>query len=270
MSEKKSLLCQTGNATHVQMMGFILRTPDGKVICVDGGTANDAEHYYEALCRICQSETTHVDAWFLTHAHSDHINAFLEIMRQHDRKELTVDAVYYHFPSIQFVQKTEPIEAVTVENFYKALPGFADRIVVVTQGDSYTVGESEWKVLYTADPVYRTNSVNNASAIYQVTMGGKTILFLGDLGVEAGAKLLKMCGAELKSDICQMAHHGQNGVDEDVYQAIRPEICFWCAPDWLWENRAGCHKTLIVRGWMEKLGVKENYVEKDGDAIIEW
>ena len=71
-----------------------------------------------------------------------------------------------------------------------------------------------------------------------------------------------------------MAHHGQNGVDENVYQLIYPKVCMWTAPLWLWNNDRGggfntCHyKTVIVRGWMEKLGVHHHVVEGDGPAII--
>ena len=102
----------------------------------------------------------------------------------------------------------------------------------------------------------------------------KTVMFLGDLGWDAGAKLLSMHGEKLKSDIVQMAHHGQNGVERDVYEAIAPSACIWCTPLWLWNNDAGkgynthVFKTIIVRGWMDELGVKEHYVAKDGDQTI--
>ena len=33
-----------------------------------------------------------------------------------------------------------------------------------------------------------------------------------------------------------MAHHGQDGVEMDVYRVIKPEICLWPTPDWLWDN----------------------------------
>ena len=108
-----------------------------------------------------------------------------------------------------------------------------------------------------------------------MTLGGKTVLFLGDLGIEGGEKLLAMHGDALKSDYVQMAHHGQNGVTRPVYEAAAPSACLWCAPDWLWDNNAGkgynthTWQTVIVRGWMEEMGVKTHYVIKDGDHEIE-
>ena len=78
------------------------------------------------------------------------------------------------------------------------------------------------------------------------------------------------------ADICQMAHHGQNGATKEFYEAVRPEVCFWCAPNWLWDNNAGkgfnthIWKTVEVRGWMEELGVKQNIVLKDGTQSYAW
>ncbi|MFA6948983.1 MAG: MBL fold metallo-hydrolase, partial [Eubacteriales bacterium] len=117
--------------------------------------------------------------------------------------------------------------------------------------------------------------VNNSSIVIKMTLGGKTVMFLGDLGVEAGEKLLGMYGEKLKSDYCQMAHHGQNGVTREVYAAVAPECCLWCTPQWLWDNNAGkgynthCWQTIIVRAWMDELGVSRHYAVKDGDQHID-
>ena len=68
-----------------------------------------------------------------------------------------------------------------------------------------------------------------------------------------------------------MSHHGQSGVDKDVYETIQPEICLWPTPEWLWNNNPGSGyntgnwTTLETRKWVEDLKVKTNYVEKDGD-----
>ena len=68
-----------------------------------------------------------------------------------------------------------------------------------------------------------------------------------------------------------MAHHGQNGCDKPFYEAVSPDICLWSTPSWVWSNVNGTGplKTLVVREWMKDLGVKENYVSKDGTSVIE-
>ena len=54
----------------------------------------------------------------------------------------------------------------------------------------------------------------------------------------AGRKLLKRWGGtgELNADIVQMAHHGEGGAEKEVYEEIRPHICIWPTPSWLWDN----------------------------------
>jgi hypothetical protein len=104
-----------------------------------------------------------------------------------------------------------------------------------------------------------------------MTGGGITVLFTGDLGVEGGVKALHSPFREkLRAKYVQMAHHGQNGVNEEFYRAVQPSACLWPTPDWLWDNDKGGGKgsgpwaTLTVRSWMEKLGVKKHFVAKDG------
>lgn len=82
------------------------------------------------------------------------------------------------------------------------------------------------------------------------------------------------CLNELDSDYVQMAHHGQNGVTYEFYQAVSPKYCLWPTPEWLWNNdngggyNSGPWKTLETREWIEKLDVEENYIAKDGDKVI--
>ena len=119
-------------------------------------------------------------------------------------------------------------------------------------------------------------SVNNSSMVVKFYMGGKSIIALGDMGPDGGRKLLADNGAgQLKSDIVQMAHHGQYGVEKDVYAAIAPDICLWPTPGWLWNNDegrgtgSGDWYTLETRGWMDELGVKHHYSVKDGDWVLQ-
>ena len=111
--------------------------------------------------------------------------------------------------------------------------------------------------------------------VIKMNVNNKSILFLADTGVESGEKLLQEQKEKLKADIVQMAHHGQAGVTEEVYQAIDPKICLWPTPDWLWDNNLGegyntaPYKTITTREWIEKLKVEQNIIAKDGDITIQ-
>ncbi len=107
-------------------------------------------------------------------------------------------------------------------------------------------------------------------------INGRKALFLGDMSAEAGKQLIAENAAEsVKCDIVQMAHHGQDGVGLEVYKVLQPEICLWCAPEWLWNNDSGSGldtgnwKTLETRRWMAQLGVPYHLCIKDGDQVIQ-
>lgn len=273
---KKNAIHMLQNMSPTQMQSFIIEEESGKILVIDGGNVEDADHLLEKLQEITGEEVPHIDAWIFTHPHSDHMNAFFTLM-ENKPEAFKFEEIYCCFPSVYYLNtcKTEEKPADTLSTFIRMSPLFAERIVTVSEDDVYKFGTAKMEVLRTVDCSIKNNHTNNASMVFKLYLGTKTILFLGDLGVEGGNKLLETRGKQLKSDICQMAHHGQYGVDEKFYRAVQPDICLWCAPDWLWNNDMGkgynTHgfQTVIVRGWMEKLGVKEHYVIKDGDQKIE-
>ncbi len=270
---------QTGEKHIYNMMNsFIITTEDGKLIVIDGGQRVNAENLISYLKKVSGENIPHIDAWFLTHAHNDHVDAFLEVI-QHHADEVEIEKVYMNFPSIQFfanVPKPDKSAVGTAKEIYGALPLFADKLCICSAGDVYEIGEAKFEILYSTDPYITSNVCNNSSIVFKMSLGGRTALFLADCGVEAGNRILeRFKGTDtLKCDICQMAHHGQGGVDKEFYAEVSPEICLWCTPDWLWDNDMGkgfdthCFQTVTVRRWMDEIGsVKKHYVTKDGDQV---
>ena len=250
-----------------QMMGYVFALEDGRFVVIDGGTRGDAERLWAVLTE--NTDHPHVAAWIFTHVHYDHVSTFLELIEKHTA-ELTVDRVLCDFPPQDFLDAYEPDFAFSGREFTQMLPLFADRMTTPKAGEVYTFGELTVEILRNFDSHITRNAINNSSMIFAVTVCGQRYLFLGDLGVDGGKQLLSLCTPEqLRADVCQMAHHGQNGVSEEVYRAISPTICLWDTPDWLWDcdngggKGSGPWKTLEVRGWMEKLGTR-NIVNKDG------
>ena len=253
-----------------QMLSMVLQDKSGNLVVIDGGWDIDADH----LTEVIEQKGGHVSAWFITHPHSDHAGALVQILNNPGRK-ITIDNIYYNLADQSWYDKVEPSRSNLVNNFRAAIATLpADRLHVVHKGDEIKIGQIKAKVLN--DPyLLDVTSVNNSSVAYKFFLNNVSILVLGDMGPEAGALLLEQTSKEdLKSDIVQMSHHGQYGVNKDVYSVINPKIALWPCPLWLWNNDGGSGigsgdwKTLETRQWMEALGVKLNYCIKDGDQII--
>ena len=251
-----------------QMMGYIINTYTNKMIIIDGGTKEDTDNLKDYI----KKHKNTVDYWFITHLHDDHIGAFLEIIKD---ENITVKNIIYSVNEKNWYQENEPDRAEISDEFYDAMINTKSNIINPYLHEELHIDNLKVKILGLNNPEIINNSGNNSSMVFKFTIHDKSILFLGDTGVESQEKLLKNNSLDdLKSYAVQMAHHGQAGVDEKLYQIINPSICFWPTPDWLWNNDIGLgedsgnYKTKDTRLWIENLNVKENYVAKDGDLTI--
>ncbi len=254
------------NSSYTQMMGFIISDGEHTII-IDGGTEKDAENLLEHL-KLCGRK---IDAWFFTHPHLDHVDAFRKIASE---KLIELPSVYCNFPPLSFVKKhstRDKLEYDTLEAFYKLCPSYNK----INKGDIFTFGKIKIEVMRVFNPEITCNTVNSSSAVFKVS-DNKSLLILGDLSAEGGHELMSLCTPEqLKCDYIQLSHHGQNGVDFEFYEYIRPEICLWSSPEWLYNNDTGNgfdtapFKTVRTREWMENLGAKEHYVAYNGPHKLE-
>ena len=94
--EKKAVFYLLPPTTDGQMMGCVIQTIDKKTIVIDGGTRGDSEQLMDF---ILEKADAHVDAWFFTHPHQDHLGAFCNIFK--NMVGITVDKIYHHFPTIE-------------------------------------------------------------------------------------------------------------------------------------------------------------------------
>lgn len=266
---------QLAQQSHTQMMSYLIVSRDGSIIVIDGGTRQDADYLFNLLKKVSGKGKPHISAWFLTHAHSDHINAFLELFRN-KHYSFSVERIYHHFPTAEFIKENEPNSFHTIKDFLDLLPVFEEKITVVEKGDIITVDNISFEVLYTTDPLFTQNAVNNSSTVINMISEDVSVLFLGDLGFEGGEKLIKTNTSDkIKSDIVELAHHGQSGVGFEVYEAISPSLAMWCTPLWLWENNRGSEgpgtgpwKIDETRSWLDRLNVEEHIIAKDGTYKI--
>jgi len=264
-------LWQLPNQTPTQMMSYVIRTVHDKVIVIDGGTTGDAFFLIEFLKGLGGG----VDAWIVTHAHDDHFNALIEILKQ--RETVRIDVIYGSLPDAAWIhQWGSETEKKSYGLFEQALAESGRKVEDLALGQVITIDGVRVEVLGVRNPEITANAINNSSVVLRMADAVKSVLFPGDLGAEGGEKLLNgPYAGRLPSDYVQMAHHGQNGVNEAFYQRVRPAYCLWPTPKWLWDNDNGGGKdsgpwrTLEVRSWMDKMPIKRHYVMFEGIHKIE-
>lgn len=257
------------------MMSLVVHTKQGNAVIIDGGQPEDLPLLRELV------GGRPVKAWIMTHPHLDHITGFIKAMKDGD-PSLSPEKVYYSFPTLEFMERTEPSEAWTLRDFLEIRLLFKDREVILNEGDEFKVDELEFTVLQAYEPENpievnlpgATNSTaNENSLVFKMKGPNKTVLILGDTGPFGGDRLLERHWRDLKCDIVQMAHHGHSGVGAEVYIMAAPEACIWNCPEWLYNEPIKLWKermwgTMMQRRWMDAIGVKTHYVAKDGNQKI--
>ena len=268
-------ILQTADYKSPQKMGYILTTPNGELIVIDGGFSQESDR----LRGFLRERGGRVALWLMTHCHCDHIEAPSDILC--DPQDIIVERACYAFPSHEWLSAIDPQGEDTYDRAERMTAALGERWIPAQKGLTLSVGGVQIECL--SDPLYlvgreptgRHYSINDTSAVFRVTFpNGKIALFLGDCGAWQGEVLLAEHGAALKADLCQMAHHGQDGAEKPVYEAILPDFCFYDAPLWLWDNDigggfdSGPFHTIETRRWMASLGCIRYSVIVDGDNLV--
>lgn len=256
------------------MMSYVIVTGEGNCIIIDGGRPADIPLLKEKV------KGRKIKAWFLTHPHLDHITAFNHIVKNGD-PDFDFEKVYYNFPTEEYAATTNigacENDLTTLKEFNAILPRIQDKTQIVRTGDVFRIDNVKVEILYHFEERYnfKCKDINETSIAFRLSTDNASVMFLGDLGPEGGDILVEQGEEKLKADYCQMAHHGHAGVSSDVYMLINPKTCIWNAKlQWLINEegrllayrRYGFKRTWL---WMERLGVKEHILTRDGTAEIE-
>ena len=270
------------------MMSFVIVTKKKNVIIIDSGRREDMPLLKKYVAG------RHISAWILTHAHNDHIDGFVYEMAKDGGADFDIETVYFNFPDYDELIGITDVPDLNYfrEELNEMLPAFnavkdkfTDKTRIVKKGDKIIVDEITIDILYSYTGGLYANLMNDSSLVFKLSGENKSVIFLGDLGPDGGDRLFRESKDTLKADYCQMAHHGHMNVSMEVYARIMPEACFWCAPQWLYEEceipdylsdgktlekagRIRMYGTALTRKWMELLGVKKHYVSGFGTCKV--
>ena len=269
------------------MHSYLIKTPNDKIIMIDGGHNCYMEkaylqHAIRAILGLNDGDYFEIEAWFFSHGHIDHYGEFTMMMKEYQKESnYKINNFYLDFPNFEDCKfdkddySLDNIELLksgfdryaTVNGiefdgrYFNALNGKVINSESVDKGLSFIIDGVRLDILQTRDDT--DDMVNGNSTVIKVYAEdgtSKSCLFLNDASIGSGARLLSTHREKIKSDIVQMAHHGQAGVDKDVYDAIGATVRLWPTPFWLWNDQK-IWKVDEVRSWF---GLDaENYTEND-------
>lgn len=277
MSIKLYQLNEHAPVTHApdklyQMMSYIIYTDNKELILIDGGNTEDCEYLFERLCQI-GGEPPVISAWFISHCHSDHVNALVEMQARHPNV-VDIKKIFCNIPPLQEMLKTGETD---VNETYNKLSAFLKEnssiVQIVKTGDTFVFDSVEIEVLFVPQPPF--DNINSTSVIYRMCAENQTVLFLGDADKTMEKDLLSQVDhSKLLCDFVQLGHHGQNGLSDEFYEKFTPRCALWCTPDWLWDNDFGNGfdtagwNTIHTRKLMKRLNVKKHIISKDGEQKL--
>ena len=240
-------------------MSYLVRLRDGRFLVIDGGgnDYDEAEKLYDLLVE--QNEGRFggkpvIAAWFLTHAHEDHYEAFLRMAREHTN-EVEIEAVvlnlaspdlittFTYWDGSPFCEFTAGAASV-IDSGVSAIPGA--KIIYARTGQQFRIANATVDVWFTPEDMYIGDPNiwrgNDASVIYRLTCEGQTALFLADVEQDdeltqqttgIADLLVSRYGNSLKSDIMQISHHGYSYSSHlpALFSRIDPDIVLWPSTD---------------------------------------
>ena len=258
----KPLLTQFDNNEVGGGMGYLIRLEDSTFIIVDGGMnpsgANEVANLYNAM----KEQNTRADgklivrAWFITHAHNDHYNVLRKFCEVYANR-VTVESLLFNPMASLYQSMTETPSGWDVREAASKFPGCT--YVKIMAGQVLEYPGCTLEVLYTSDDVYMLESYtsyNDCSAVVRINVGGQSFIVLGDIQAKASPRIAEAWGDYLKSDMMQMAHHGERGGSVELYDYISPRVVLWPASISFYMNRRETitiNKTLIARDYVEEI-----------------
>lgn len=250
------LLTQVGinYESKVNGMSYILRTPTGSFIVIDGGWGGQGEA--EKILGLLKEQQAgdgkpEVAAWILTHPHSDHIGAISEFAgKYHDQIELK--RVIYNFVNDKIMAASDSKKMTSdYYSYYNILRralaspsvwGSAEQVKPHT-GQTLTFDGVSITITGTHEDVYpamdKLEYMNASSMSFVMETVGNRILFLGDSTATVTKKLADRYGKWLKCDYLQPTHHGTTGGNQSLYAYVSPSVCLWCVPPSRFEEYKG-------------------------------
>ena len=271
-------------------LSLLYRLSDGSFVIVDGGHDSNSSYWANNLINAINAQAKEyasgkdirIAAWFISHAHGDHMGMLKEEAARFGRL-YTVERVVANLMSDREIERSLASsngpnfgggEAKVTNQVRTAAKTLGADLIQCHAGQKFYFGDTVFEILYTSEMFAPAvvNALNTSSILVRSTTtdaSGKSTSFMvmGDVTGPAMAICNKLYGSELKCDVVQVAHHGYQTWGNDTamissYKIMSPELVFWPMGNnaysthkekaynkVLWDGTISTVKGVYVAGW---------------------
>ena len=289
----KPLLCAVGQPSFMNCgQGYIYRLADGRFLVHDGGCKYDCrpDFMYERIRELAVDENNIViAAWFISHPHGDHQDAFEEFIEKHGSdNSVKVERVIFNYAKASMYTyqrkdgQREDCEGLVHSIYKKCAEYIPDaKVIKAHTGQIFNFGECKVEVLFTVEdflPAECFDYVNGTSIVIRVTIDGQSAMLLADTTHTSGRILENSFGDFLRADMVQFAHHGMWASYPSLYEYIAADIILWpniepVAKTWLADKPIAAAmniaKDVYISGTDKVVLELPHAIEGNKEAVIE-
>ena len=253
-------ILQLKDNAHVNGMCYVIRLKDGSFIVYDGSYSDQARKLTKLLKENCpEGETPLNRAWILTHSHKDHYPTFQVISTRLDDsvkieyiiysplndKSFTLDDEQGYYSSEQFLSDVSNLDGA--------------QLVYAHTGMEFTFCNLKLEVLMTPETLFKGSTsfgnFNDTSVVTRLYDESYSALFLGDIALLGADRMASLYGDYLKSNVCQVSHHGVEDVPLSLYETVQASILYYPCNIWLYDQ--------TDRHWDVRMALEEREYTKE-------
>ncbi|SFH57847.1 competence protein ComEC [Tindallia magadiensis] len=227
---------------------FLIKTPEGTSILIDGGSPQYGD---DVVAYLKREEVKQIDYLIATHPHSDHIGGLITVMKEFQVENLIL-------PEVSHTSQL-------FESFLDEASTSGARISPVKKSFRHSLEDDIFfDILHTG--VHYGAHLNNWSVVLRLTHHDMSFLFTGDLESEAEMDLLNQFSSKkLASEVLKVGHHGSNtSTTPSFLQVVNPQVALIsCGVN----NQYGHPNTEVINR-LEKSGVWIYRTDLQGNVVL--